>query len=59
MGQVKVKNIMCDYFPELYHHNGPPDLLKSWMKSPSVNDVKDRVAQDPFIWPKPANIDDF
>jgi hypothetical protein len=55
----KVKKITCDYFQELYHHNGPPDLPKPWMKSPSVNDVKDRVAQDPFIWPKPVNIDDF
>jgi hypothetical protein len=55
----KVKEITRNYFQGLYHHNNPPDLPKPWMQSPSVIEVKDRVARDPFIWPKLANVNDF
>jgi hypothetical protein len=54
----KVKEITRDYFQGLYHHNDPSDLLKPWLSSPSVTIVKNKVAQDPFIWPKLANVDD-
>src|SRR5882762_8360474 len=55
----KVKEITRDYFQGLYHHNDPPDLPKPWLLSPSVIAVKDRVTLDPFVWPRPANIDDL
>jgi hypothetical protein len=55
----KVKDIMRDYFQELYHHNDPPNVLKPWMQSPSVTDVKDSLSRDPFIWPKLANVNVF
>jgi hypothetical protein len=55
----KVKRITRDYFQKLYHHSHPPDLPKPWLTSPAVTDVKERVARDPFIWPKLANVNDF
>jgi hypothetical protein len=55
----KVKQITRDYFQGLYHHEDPPDLPKPWMQSPSVTQVKDRVASNLFIWPRLANVDDF
>lgn len=55
----KVKGITHYYFQELYHHNNPPDLPKPWLSPPSVTTVKNNVAQDPFIWPRLANVDDF
>ena len=55
----KVKQITRDYFQGLYHHEDPPDLPKPWMQLPSVIQVKDRVASDPFIWPRLANVEDF
>jgi hypothetical protein len=56
---VKVKKIMHNYFQGLYHHNEPPNLPKLWMLSPSVTEIKVKVDQDPFVWPKLANIGDF
>jgi len=55
----KVKEVTQNYFQGLYHHNDPPDLPKPWMQSPSVIEVKDRVARDPFVWPKLVNVNDF
>ena len=55
----KVKEATQNYFQGLYHHDNPPKLPKPWMQSPSVNEVKDSVTQDPFVWPKLANTDDF
>ena len=55
----KVKGITRKYFQDLYHHKDPPDLPKPWMQSPSVTDVKNRVASDLFLWPKLANVNDF
>src|ERR1700677_725200 len=55
----KVKEVTRNYFQGLYHHNNPPKLPKPWMQSPSVNEVKDNVTQDPFLWPRLANTDDF
>ena len=55
----KVKDITQNYFQKLYHHKDPPDLPKPWMQSPSVTDIKNKVARDPFIWPKLANVNDF
>jgi hypothetical protein len=50
---------MRNYFQGLYHHEDPPDLPKPWMQSPSVIEVKDKVVDDPFIWPRLANVEDF
>lgn len=55
----KCKKIMRDYFQALYHHHEPPALPKPWMECPLVSNVKNVISQDPFIWPKLANIDDF
>jgi hypothetical protein len=55
----KCKKITRDYFQGLYHHIEPPELPKPWMECPSVSNVKNVVSQDPFIWPKLANVDDF
>src|ERR1700683_808051 len=55
----KVKEVTRNYFQGLYHHSNPPKLPKLWMQSPSVNEVKDNVTQDPFLWPRLANTDDF
>jgi hypothetical protein len=54
-----IKEVTRNYFQGLYNHNDPPDLPKPWMQSPSVIEVKDRVKQDPFLWPQLANINDF
>jgi len=55
----KCKKITREYFKALYHHDEPPELPKPWMECPSVSNVKNVVSQDPFIWPKLANVDDF
>ena len=50
----RVNQITRNYFQGLYHHEDPPDLHKPWLQLPSVIKVKDKVANDPFIWPRLA-----
>jgi hypothetical protein len=55
----KCKKIMRNYFQGLYHHDELPIQPKPWMDSWLVAGIKDVVTEDPFIWPKLANMDDF
>jgi hypothetical protein len=55
----KVKGITHEYFQGLYHHNDPPELPKPWLSTPSATIIRNKVALDPFIWPRPANVDGF
>ena len=54
-----VKSTTREYFTRLYDHSGVPKLLKPWLTTLSVVDVKDRVETDPFIWPREASLGDF
>ena len=54
-----VKSTTRDYFTRLYDHSRVPDLPKPWLDTPSVKEVKDRLAVDPFVWPVQASLSDF
>jgi len=54
-----VKSTTRDYFTRLYDHSRVPDLPKPWLSTPSVKEIKDRLADDPFIWPVQASLSDF
>ena len=55
--QVKEKTRY--YFSKLYARNPPPDIPKPWMTTPTITQVKERVQREPFLWPRPANLNDF
>ncbi|KAJ7936520.1 hypothetical protein B0H13DRAFT_1541802, partial [Mycena leptocephala] len=48
-----------EYWSTLYHHDEPPDIPKPWLTTKSVVDIKQRVENDPFIWPRRATLTDF
>jgi hypothetical protein len=54
-----VKAISHDYWSNLYQHNEPPDIPKPWLTTPSVLEIKQRTALDPFLWPRLASLADF
>ncbi|KAJ7451026.1 hypothetical protein FB451DRAFT_1409932 [Mycena latifolia] len=54
-----VKAITRDYWSNLYHHALPPAIPKPWLTTKSVLDIKQRVQNDPFVWPRKANLADF
>jgi hypothetical protein len=54
-----VKSTTRKYFTRLYDHSGIPELPKPWLTTPSVVDVKDRVTNNPFLWPRSASLTDF
>lgn len=54
-----VKEATCDYLTDLYNRHQPPIMQKPWMTTPSVIEVKERVAQTPFQWPQKATLTDF
>ena len=54
-----VKKATCEYLTDLYDRGQPPAMQKPWMTTPSVIEVKERVAQTPFQWPQKASLADF
>ncbi|KAJ7789204.1 hypothetical protein B0H14DRAFT_3503275 [Mycena olivaceomarginata] len=37
----------------------PPNMAKPWLTTKSVIEIKQRVLDNPFIWPRPATLTDF
>ncbi|KAG6894891.1 hypothetical protein C0992_004075 [Termitomyces sp. T32_za158] len=56
---AKVVEITRDYFSDLYQRTPPPDKPKSWMNTPLVVEVRERIAKEPFVWPVAATLEDF
>ncbi|KAG6876098.1 hypothetical protein C0993_005552 [Termitomyces sp. T159_Od127] len=54
-----VVNITRKYFTDLYKRSPPLDKPKPWLTTPSVAAVRQRVEQDPFMWPVLATLLDF
>lgn len=54
-----VKATTREYFNRLYDHTRIPELPKPWMETLSVTEVKTRVLNDPFQWPKKTTLADF
>ncbi|KAG6898794.1 hypothetical protein C0993_004162 [Termitomyces sp. T159_Od127] len=54
-----VVDITRKYFTDLYKRSPPPDKPKPWLTTPSVAAVRQRVEQDPFVWPILATLPDF
>jgi hypothetical protein len=54
-----VKEISCQYWSKLYHHEPTPNIPKLWLTSKSVLAIKQRVQDDPFIWPCHTSLPDF
>ena len=54
-----VKDETRKYFENLYDHSNVPVMEKPWMITPSVTEVRNRVLDDPFIWPRNATLADF
>jgi hypothetical protein len=56
---AEVKETTRQYFSKLYHHQPPPAIPKPWLSTPSVLEVRERVRQDPFQWPRPASLENY
>ena len=54
-----VKSMTREYFSRLYDQSQVPDLLKPWLDTPSVKEVRSCVTDDPFVWPIKASLSDF
>jgi hypothetical protein len=54
-----VKEISRQYWSKLYHHEPTPNIPKPWLTSKSVLAIKQRVQDDPFIWPRHTSLPDF
>ncbi|KAK0436140.1 hypothetical protein EV421DRAFT_1662747, partial [Armillaria borealis] len=54
-----VKEETRAYFMKLYDRPPPPNVPKPWMDMPSVTKIRDKVAEEPFQWPKQASISDY
>ncbi|KAF8157252.1 hypothetical protein B0H34DRAFT_675560 [Crassisporium funariophilum] len=54
-----VKATTREYFTRLYDHTRVPEMPKPWLKTKSVVEVKDRITNDTFQWPRKANLADF
>jgi hypothetical protein len=54
-----VKATTMEYFRRLYDHSHIPDIPKPWMETPSVREVRQRVSDEPFSWPRKASLADF
>ncbi|KAF5367841.1 hypothetical protein D9615_010570 [Tricholomella constricta] len=55
-GPDHVKSITQQYFTRLYHRVPRTPQQKPWMETPSVQNVAERTAADPFTWPQPLNL---
>lgn len=55
----EVQNASATYFERLYTRTNTPNTPKPWLDTPSVNQVKKRVKQEPFVWPQIATLDSF
>ncbi|KAG6852626.1 hypothetical protein C0991_010345 [Blastosporella zonata] len=47
------------YFTKLYARAPPPNKPKPWLTTPSVLKVRERVQQDPFVWPVVATMAEY
>lgn len=47
-----VKEETRSYFKKLYDRPPPPNVPKPWMDTPSVIKIRDKVNNDPFVWPQ-------
>lgn len=47
------------YWEKLYARQPVPPMDKPWLNTESVKGVRDRVATNPFVWPRNASITDF
>ncbi|KAK7015985.1 hypothetical protein R3P38DRAFT_2786379 [Favolaschia claudopus] len=47
------------YFQDLYAHEPASNNPKPWLQTPSVLSTKHRVEAEPFVWPRPIEINDF
>ena len=54
-----VKETTRKYFTRLYDHSRVRELPKPWLNTPSVTEVKQRVENDKFQWPRKATLPDF
>ncbi|KAJ7176388.1 hypothetical protein C8R43DRAFT_1057609 [Mycena crocata] len=54
-----VKEISREYWSTLYDHKPPPMIPKPWLTSKSVVAIKQRVQDDPFVWPRLTTLPDF
>lgn len=55
----EVKTTTMNYFKKLYDHSHIPALPKPWLNTPSVLEVRSRVTEDPFEWPRKASLADL
>lgn len=55
----EVAELTRSYFSNLYKQSPPPDKPKPWLSTPSVIRVRDKVKEDPFVWPIMATLSDF
>ncbi|KAF8164191.1 hypothetical protein BJ912DRAFT_823476, partial [Pholiota molesta] len=55
-GPENIKNATIHYFKDLYHQTPRPAQQKPWLNTPSVQAVADRIALNPFTWPRPIGL---
>ena len=54
-----VKSTTREYFTRLYDHSRVRELPKPWLDTPSVTEVKNRIQDDGFQWPRKTTLPDF
>jgi hypothetical protein len=54
-----VKKATEEYLSNLYKKSTPPEMEKPWMNTPSVCEVRKKVAAEPFQWPKITTLNDY
>ncbi|KAJ7079989.1 hypothetical protein B0H15DRAFT_759923, partial [Mycena belliarum] len=54
-----VKETSRQYWSNLYHHDPSPNIPKPWLATKSVIAIKQRVSDNPFLWPRQASLSDF
>jgi hypothetical protein len=54
-----VKETTRKYFTRLYDHSRVRELPKPWLNTPSVVEVRQRVEEDRFQWPRKTTLSNF
>nr|VWO97891.1 Cytochrome P450 3A13 [Ganoderma boninense] len=58
-GPEDIKQSTVRYFTELFRQTPRAPSAKPWISSPSVQQIKARTAEHPFLWPQPLTLPDF
>ncbi|KAJ6600482.1 hypothetical protein DFH09DRAFT_901420, partial [Mycena vulgaris] len=58
-GAQEVKDATRRYWIKLYDHDPPPNIPKPWINTQLVREARARVNNEPFVWPRPLQLQDL